>query len=321
MLKIKQNYPIARHTTFRVGGVVREYLRVKNAEELVQAVQACLPVGRKEKQTKKKYFILAGGSNVVFPEKYNGRVIHLISQGSTKGLFLKTQTQGESLFVEARVSLMDFINYEIDQGLAGVETLSGIPGTVGGAIVGNAGAYGQTISDNLVRVKIFNGKKTVWLSKKEGKFTYRESIFKKKGKQDWIVLEAEFDLKPGNKDELKKKSQEIIAVRNERYVPGLKCPGSFFKNVLVKNLFRLGRTKVDPTKIRDGKIPTGYLLEEVGAKGLDFGNLYIAKFHGNLIINKGKATMKEVKKLSNLLKARVFKKFGIKLEEEVRYVG
>ncbi len=304
--------------------MAREYQRVATVDELMSAV-------REARLAKRKYFVLAGGSNVVMPENYRGRVIHYhVPQDS----ILKTKIQDRTLTVEAGVRLMDFINYAIDCGLAGIETLSGIPGTVGGAIVGNAGAYGQTISDTLVRVKIFDptslklrGASGVkWLSKRQCHFAYRESIFKQK---DWLVLEAEFTLKPGNKSELEKKSQEIIAVRNQRYTPGLKCPGSFFKNVLVKSLSRRVLDMVDPAKIvypeqgrgSDGKIPAGYLLEEVGAKGLKLGNLRVADFHGNLIINNGKATMGEVKKLAALLKRRVFKKFGIKLEEEVRYVG
>ncbi len=301
---MQNNVSIGNLTTFGVGGIARRYVAVNQADDLVEAVKLA-------KEKRWKYFVLAGGSNVVFPEKYSGFVIHYRSD--------KPEING--LTVQAGTSLMDFIDYTIERGFVGLETLSGIPGTVGGAIVGNAGAYGQTISDNLVRVKIFNGKKVVWLTRQECKFTYRESIFKKKGKQDWLVLEAEFDLKLGNKAELKRRSQEIIAVRNERYIPGLKCPGSFFKNVPADKVSKKVLKLINPEKIKGGKIPTGYLLEEIGAKGLKFGNLEIAAFHGNLIINNGGATMKEVKKLSNFLKTRVLKKFGIKLEEEVRYVG
>jgi UDP-N-acetylmuramate dehydrogenase len=110
-------------------------------------------------------------------------------------------------------------------------------------------------------------------------------------------------------------------VRNKKYPPGLKCPGSFFKNILVTNVSKKSLELLDQTKIIEGKIPAGYLLEEVGAKGLEQTNLRVARFHGNLIINKGKATSGEVKRFAAVLQEKVFKKFGIKLEEEVRYLS
>ena len=124
----------------------------------------------------------------------------------------------------------------------------------------------------------------------------------------------------GNKKELIKKSREIIRIRSEKYNSQLRCPGSFFKNVLVKDISNQAKKLIDPIKIRDGKIPAGYLLEAVGAKGMRQGGIYVADFHGNLLVNDRHGTYRDVVTLAIKLKKLVQKKFGITLEEEVRYM-
>lgn len=119
--------------------------------------------------------------------------------------------------------------------------------------------------------------------------------------------------------ELEAKSREIIQMREKKYKPGIRCPGSFFKNVLVKDVSKKSLALVDASKIIDGKIPAGWLLEQVGAKRMREGGVYIADFHGNLLVNDGKGTEKDVRKLARKLKEMVKAKFGIELEEEIRY--
>ena len=139
-------------------------------------------------------------------------------------------------------------------------------------------------------------------------------------------MRAEFELMAGESEALKKKSQEIIATREKKYPPGLKCPGSFFKNVLVKDISPESLKLIDQSKIIEGftssgeverKIPAGYLLEEVGAKGMRQGGVYIADYHGNLLINDGTATYQDVIALAAKLKKLVHDKFGLALEEEI----
>ena len=293
-------------TTFGVGGVAAHYLKVSRPEELVAAV-------RQTKKLKTPYFILAGGSNIVGPDgRWSGLLIHYFApRGELK-------VKGATISVAAGVPLLSLIKTAIKHGLAGLEKLSGIPGTVGGAVVGNAGAYGQEIARPLKSVRVFDGEKIRWLGKKACCFAYRESIFKNK---PWLVLEAEFKLVSAERKELLKTAREIIRLRQQKYPPGLACPGSFFKNVLVKEVSSKSLALIPPEKIIDGKIPAGYLLEAVGGRDLKTKHLKVASYHGNLIINRGGATCREVKKLAALLKKRVFRKFGIRLEEEVRYVG
>lgn len=304
MTRYETNVRLAPLTTFGVGGAARLYKKVTTPEQLVAAVG-------KASKARLRYVILAGGSNVVFSNReYDGVVIHY--QSSAKPI-----VKNREIIADAGVLLAKLIKTAINNGLAGIETLSGIPGTVGGAIVGNAGAYGQCISDHLESVQIFDGKEVRWVNRAACKFAYRESIFKHSG---WLVLRVKFKLEKGDKKVLAKRSREIIKIREAKYKPGLPCPGSFFKNVLVKDVSKSSLAKIDQKKIIDGKIPTGYLLEQVGARGLKFGRLEVADFHGNLLINRGGATYAEVRKLASLLKSRVRRRFGIELEEEVRYI-
>ena len=225
--------------------------------------------------------------------------------------------RGHIVEAPASLPLADLIQSSLHHSLAGLEALSGIPGTVGGAVAGNAGAYGQAISDKLVKVEVFNvaAGEEKWLSKNECAFAYRDSIFKQ---QELVILRAVFELAPGDRQVLQTRASEIIKTRENKYQPGLKCPGRFFKNVLVKNAGDSVLT-IDTSKIIDGKIPAGYLLEEVGARGMRRGGIYVASFHGNLLINDGSGTCAEVVGLATELKKLVQEKFGIKLEEEVRY--
>ena len=311
--KLELNKPIASLTTFGVGGKVAGYKLVATSAELVEVVT-------KAQALRVPFVVIAGGSNVVFPDKpLNKLVIQIKTNPKAKGAM--TRLDGGFVTVEAGVPLQSLIDFSIKNNLAGLEALSGVPGTVGGAVVGNAGAYGQTISDHLVSVDIFDGKKVRTITKQAGKFKYRDSVFKhypQMGK--WLVLSVKFKLEKGDGKTLKQKSREIIQIRLKKYPPTLKCPGSFFKNVLVKNVSKQALSKIDKSKIIDGKIPAGYLLETVSAKGMRVGAVAVADYHGNLIINDGSATFSDVKKLVAKLKTKVKKHFGIELEEEVRYV-
>ena len=302
MIKILKNVKLAPLSTFCVGGRAEYFCSVRKPEELVKTIGLA-------KKLKLPYKIFAGGSNVVFPD------------GNIKGLLIRflggwLTRKGNTIIADGGVSLARVVSSSVGWGLKGLETLSGIPGTLGGAIVGNAGAYGYSISETVKRVEIFDGKKRHWIKKSNCNFKYRDSVFKHK---TILVLRAELVFKKGKKKELKKISWEIIKMRKKKYRPGLKCPGSFFKNVLAADITGKSLKLIDKKKIIEGKIPAGYLLEEAGAKGMKLGGVRIAKFHGNLLINSGWAKAKEVKKMAAILKRKVHKKFGIELEEEVRY--
>jgi len=302
---VKKDQMIADQTTFGVGGAVAYYLAVFSTEELIEVLKL---IG----EHNLPYRLLAGGSNVVFTDHVLPvLLVHLQFRDEVS----VTET---SLIVSAGVSLATVVTESIKNGLAGLEALSGIPGSVGGAVVGNAGAYGQSISDHLETITIFDGQAVREISKEEAGFAYRTSIFKK---ELWVVLTVKFNLNQGSAEDLMAKSKEIISQREKKYPPGLKCPGSFFKNVLVSEVSVDSLARIDNSKVIGGKIPAGYLLEAVGACGLKTDNLLVAPYHGNLIINTGRASYEEVRQLADRLRTMVFDKFGITLEEEIRYLA
>ncbi len=300
---MRKGAKLAPLSTFGIGGRCERFVLAETPEKFVSIAEWA-------RKNDMRLNVFAGGSNVVFPDK------------ELKGLTLrflggKMSFDGNECIADGGVLLGEVIKKSLWRGLQGLETLSGIPGTIGGAVVGNAGAYGHSISEVVKSVEVWDGKKRRWIPKDECDFNYRSSVFKRR---PFLVLRVRLGLKKGEASVLRKISKGIAEVREKKYKPGLKCPGSFFKNVLVQDVSRRSLAKVDKTKIIEGKIPAGYLLEEVGSKGMRVGGIEIAKFHGNLLINKGGAKSSDVKKLADILRGKVRRKFGIRLEEEVRYI-
>jgi len=312
--KIKELWPecqfevdLAPYTTFHLKSLAAAFLLVKTKTDLVTAVT-------KAKAHNLPYLILAGGSNLVLADKLTDRLV-ICYRSDLKLENIKLNNL--EVMTPAGVKLADLVDQTIEAGLEGLSALAGIPGTVGGAIVGNAGAYGQTISDHLVEIEIFDGQDIKVLAKTEIAFAYRQSILKTK---PWLVLSVKFLLREGDKTKLKTKAEEIIAIRNKRYPRELKCPGSFFKNILATDVSPQTLSLIPETEIIAGKIPAGYLLDQIQAKNLTCGGIKVSDWHGNLIVNTGTGTYEEVCQLADLLKQKVQAKFGILLAEEVRFV-
>ncbi len=303
-MKILKNKKISTFSTFGIGGRAEYFCEAHTKKELFLAFEFA-------KAKKTAYKLFAGGSNVVFPDGVMRGLLIRIKGGTIQRL------ASRRLYVGAGVPLSRLITHTIASGLAGLEALSGIPGTVGGALVGNAGAYGHSIEEVVLRVRVWNGKKEMWIGKNECKFAYRESIFKYDG---LVVLGAELLFKKESIKKLRETSRRIIAERLAKYPNGLMCPGSYFKNVLVGDISPRAFEKIDMRKITGGKVAAGYLLEAAGAKGMRYGGVGVAEYHGNLILNYGKGTAKDAKALAATLKRRVRMKFGIELQEEVKYL-
>lgn len=300
---IQENVPLSNFISLKIGGPARFFVEVKTEKKLKEAL------GWAEKKQIPS-LIIAGGTNLLVSDSgYEGLVIRINLQG--------TEAAKNKILVMSGTDLQEFVDFCNLHGIAGFEKLAGIPGTVGGAIYGNAGAYGQTISDHITRVRVYGGEKDFWLTKGDCGFDYRESQIKNRKKL--VILEAEFALIKGSPKELKKTSQEIVEKRKEKYPTGIKCPGSFFKNILLANL---------PKSLQDnlpkdyyGKVPAWYFLEKVGAKGQKRGDIKIADFHANLFINEGGGKASDFFSLAKEYKNKVKEKFGVELEPEVQLIG
>lgn len=303
MIKILESIPLAPYTTLGIGGPARHFVQVKDEDKLKEAID-----WSREKRV--EYFIIAGGSNLLISDDgYDGLIIKLSFGGLTR--------DGKVVQVGAGETLQNLVDFANENGLAGAEKLAGIPGSIGGAIFGNAGAYGQTISDKINRVRVFEGGEAKWLEKEECGFEYRDSGFKTK--KNVVILEAEFIFDEGDSEELIKASKETILKRSQKYIPRIKCPGSFFKNVLIVKLPK--EMQKSMPKDYFGKAPAWWFLEQVGAKGAKKGGITIADFHANLFVNEEGGSAQDFYDLAKEYQNKVKEKFGIKLEPEVQLVG
>lgn len=293
-----------------MGGAAKFFIEVQTEKELSEAL-------RFAQRRRLSWYVVGGGSNLIVSDKgYRGVVI--VNQ------IREFHHQGNLVKVGAGNELLGFIAKLNGLGLRGLEKMAGIPGTVGGAIYGCAGAYGQEIKDRLLKVRFFDGRKFRSLNKAQCRFGYRTSIFKKR--RGWIITEAIFKLGAGEKRKLLVTSRDTIKLRAKKYWPGLLCPGSFFKNIKLSDIKPVRARKaflekIDQENIQYGKLPAGYLLEEIGAKGMKQGTIKVASHHANLIFNPGQGRPADVVRLANRLKKLVKKKFEITIEEEVQYLG
>lgn len=304
--KVLINEKLSNYTTLGIGGAALGLVIAERESDLIEI----LKIVQKEKI---KFMVIATGSDL------------LVSDDGYKGLVLVNKVKGINLIdksvlvVKAGTVLQDLVDFANENGLAGLQFMAGIPGSVGGAIYGNAGAYGQTISDRLTSVTYFDRGEVKEFLKADCGFTYRSSFFKEN--KDLIILSAKFSLDPGNSSELIKISKETIELRSKKYPPGIKCPGSFFKNILVSELPLEVINKIPQDKIVYGKVPAGFLLEAVGANGDKLGGIEIASYHGNLFMNVGDGTSDDFFSLAKKYKKKVQEKFNINMEAEVQLVG
>lgn len=301
---LKQNIPFSELTTLEIGGPAKAFFEAKTEDELIEVVKF-------SKKHSLPFLIIGGGSNLLVSDQgFEGLVI----KNSISGI----EKQGNKLIVKGGTILQKLVDFSIENNLAGLQRLTGIPGTVAGAVYGNAGAYGGSISEYLTEVLAFDGEKQVKLNQDQCQFKYRDSIFKK---NHWTILEISFELISGRKETLEEETKEVIAKRLIKYPPGLKCPGSFFKNIVASDLPKEVLAKISEDKIMYGKIPAGALLEEVGAKGDQLGQIKIASNHGNTFINLGGGNALDFYNLAKKYAKKVKEKFRITLEPEVQLIN
>ncbi len=301
-------------TTLGIGGPVKKVVTVQSEAELIDTVTS-------ETAERNLIVLIGSGSNLLSSDEGSDSVI---IKNEIKGI----EQSGTTLKIKSGTLLQEVVDFANQNNLAGLEKMAGIPGTVGGAIYGNAGAYGQSISDHLTSVTWYNRikKETLTSNKDDCLFGYRDSRFKHSKSNayyftDEYILEVELELTTGKAEELIQESTEIISKREVKYPPGIKCPGSFFKNIVADSLSKDILDKIPTEKIVFGKVPAGTLLEMVGAKGARLGNIEIADYHANLFINLGDGTAKDFWNLAREYSDKVFEKFGVRLDVEVQFIN
>ncbi|MBI5029660.1 MAG: UDP-N-acetylmuramate dehydrogenase [Chloroflexi bacterium] len=284
------NVPLAPRTTFRIGGPA-DFLA--EAHAISQFIELVLVAHRFNVPV----FILGNGSNLLVRD---GGIAGLVIENHCDQFFLEVTKNGHAkLHVESGAALPNIANRMARQGWSGLEWGIGVPGTIGGAIVGNAGAHGSSIADNILTVSILDEKDSVReLPKNELGFDYRTSRFKQTKNE--IVLSADFEIVRSDPQVCIARMNEYTEKRRSTQ-PTEASVGSMFKN--------------PPNNF------AGRLIEQAGLKGTRIGNIEVSQVHANFFVNRGGAAANDVMQLIDLVRARVREKFGIELELEIEIVG
>jgi len=303
-LDVREDVSLKALTRFALGGPARGLLDISTEEALTAGLARAAETGCRSA-------LIGGGTNLIpADEGFPGLVLRY-----TANLI---DADGSVVTVEAGALLQNLVDFTIAHGLKGLETMTGIPGWVGGAVYGNAGAYGHSIQERIERVRFFDGKQFREIGNSACEFQYRESIFKKR--KEWIVVSVGLQLEPGEPEVLRQTAEDILKIRNQKYPPDMRCAGSIFKNLIFGGLSSEVQAQVPEKVIREGKVPSAFFLEQVGAKGMVNGGIRVADYHANLIYNSGKGTSRELREIVDTLKLRVKSTYGLELEEEVQYL-
>ncbi len=333
---IKENIGLAGYTTFKIGGPARYFVEVDD----LQRMEGILRWARDHQQ---KIFILGGGSNLLFMDSgFDGLVIKVTG----KELNISVNNDGGVIKAQAGLSLAKLVAESFRYNLTGLEWAVGIPGTVGGAVRGNAGAFGGEMKDVTSAVDVLNLKRedlkkkeyiepVIYpnelpknleyccqnlrqkLGNKDCQFKYRESLFKHN--PYLLIWQAELKLKPGNGEESRKIAEEYLKKRKDKQPNVTKFPsaGSVFKNPHVSKGLQEEFEKDSGSASRNGKVPAGWLIARCGLLGKRIGDAMVSEEHGNFIVNMGRAKADEVLMLIGFIKTRVRNMMGVQLQEEI----
>lgn len=283
-MTIQENHPLARYTTYQIGGPADFFVEATSTEEVLEALEWAedrdMPV-----------FVFGGGSNLLFDDEgFRGLVIRMRAQG--------VEVRCEEVWAEAGCVTAKVVKAAAEAGLTGLEAWNGLPGTVGGAVLGNAGCFGVETKDVLKEASVYlpgEGVKT--LKVEDFGYHYRWSRFKT---ENGVILSAVFKLTRGEPVKIQERMNEIARSRIQKQPPG-SSTGSFFKN---------------PTGDHAGR-----LIEAAGLKGKQVGKAMISPAHANFMLNTGGASSADVLGLAELVQNEVQQQFGIRLEREVVYVS
>ncbi len=334
-MTIKKNIKLARYTTFGIGGAAKFFVEARSIEDLKKAVKF-------SRNKKLKLFILGGGSNILLPDEgIAGLVIKISLEG------IKFSNKGSLVSVGAGEVWDSIVAKTVKKGWGGIENLSLIPGTMGGAVYQNIGAYGSELKDILENVEVLDIKtgEIKKLSNKDCRFGYHDSIFQHKEGEDYIVLSANLKLSKNpipkieypdlikyfenRKPTINEVRKALIKIRKSKLVyPTLHIgtAGSFFKNPVVrlKHFNKITNEHSDIKGREAGlgfvKLFAGQLIEKAGWKGKRLGNIGVSEKHALVLVNYGKGTSGEIKILAKKIKKDVNSRFGVKLEPEVRFI-
>lgn len=286
--RVIANASMKEHTSFQAGGSAKLLIQPGNREELIYAIDIL-------RSFDMDYFVMGNGTNILVQDGgYDGAILKLGKE------FSSIVVRGDTMEAEAGALLSAVGREALAASLAGFAFAAGIPGSIGGAVFMNAGAYGGEFSSIIESAEVLSreGNKVFSLTKEEMELSYRSSVFHRTGD---IVLKVNLKLTPGDQEEIKHQMADLAARRREKQPLSLPSAGSTFKR------------------------PTGYfagkLIQDAGLSGLSLGGAQVSPLHAGFIVNNGKATAKDIIDLMEIVKQTVLDQFGVLLEAEVRILG
>lgn len=309
-INIQEQVPLAGLTSFQVGGPAQYFVEVATPDEvdeaLVWAEEKVLPI-----------FILGGGSNLLVSDHgFAGLVIKPITR--------EVKVENDQVITDAGVALVKLVLIAAEHSLSGLEWAMGIPGTIGGAVFGNAGAYGSSINKNVARVTAINlvSYEIKDFTPDECAFAYRSSFFKQTG--EWLIWQVVLNLQPGEQNEIRALGKKYLDDRLA-HQPRLPSAGCFFKNFTLAQLTATNPEIVKQTAVqaasKGGKLGCGFLLDRLGVKGMRVGGAMVSPMHANFIVNDNHATAADIVALAGEIKQKAQNELQVALSEEVRFVG
>ena len=343
-MQLQENVSLAPLTTIGIGGPARFFLRAASVDDVREGLAWARDNGQ-------AVFILGGGSNLLISDAgFDGLVIHL----DLRGITVESEDEHAMVKVAAGEPWDPFVAHAVEHGWAGVECLSGIPGSTGATPIQNVGAYGQEVAETIARVEALDrtSDRVVWFTNWDCRFGYRSSLFKNHERDRYVVLSVTFRLKRGgcatirypelqkyvdergvSTDDLRGVREAVIAIRRRKGMvldpndPDTRSDGSFFMNPIVTRAQYEAFARLAPDAPHfpsgdDVKLSAAWLIEHAGfSKGFVHGNVGLSSKHSLAVINRGGGTAAEVVELVRMIQGKVRETYGVEIHPEPNFIG
>lgn len=308
-MEIQENTSLKPYTNYKIGGNARYFIEAKAQKDILEAFDWA---NKKDINV----FVLGYGTNIIVSDDgYKGLVLFMNNS--------EYDIKGEKIVAQAGVELDKLVKESTKMGLKGLEWAGGLPGSVGGAVYGNVGAFEGEIKDVLLSVIAKDPEnKIVTMSQSECEMNYRESIFKKQ--DGWIILSAEFQFKKGDSEQLTQKAEDLREWRRTKHPIEYGNCGSVFKRIPVESIDKkIFDSHPDITgAVREGKVAIAYFIDQCGLKKYRIGGIEVSEKHPNFLVNiDGNGRAEDFIILVSIIKHKVLERFGVFLEEEIEYIG
>jgi UDP-N-acetylenolpyruvoylglucosamine reductase len=306
-LQVKFDFELAPMTYMKIGGPAEVYIELNTREDIIDVVKACA-------QQNIKVTVLGGASNIIVPTQGLSGVVITLNNQSYQVLPQKLEDGRQLVQVGAGFRTALFVRKTIDDGFRGLEYFLGVPGKLGGAIYNNAHYLSDLVGEHIYRVEVVHPDgSTDWFSQADAHFGYDYSIFHER--QD-IILQAEFALHPGDKEESMKLIREATEYRARTQPLGEPSSGCYFRNTPNTDSLKQLYPQYQDRK----EFPAAFLIDQAGLKGKKVGGVSVSHKHAAFFVNDGTGTSDNVKELANLVKESVNAKYGVQLQEEVFFL-